>query len=47
MEIDGPGGNPWGQNAHAADADAADDEGAESAPKLSPRARHNSNLLAF
>jgi len=33
LEIDGPVGNPWGQKAHA---DAADEEGAESAPKLSP-----------
>jgi len=41
LEIEGHLGNQWGQNAHALPADAAaDDEGAESALKRSPRARH-------
>ena len=44
LEIDGPVGGRWGQNA----ADPADDEMAESPPFLSPRARHLlKSALAF
>ena len=44
LEIDGPVGGRWGQNA----ADPADDEKAESPPFLSPRARHLlKSALAF
>ena len=44
LEIDGPVGGRWGQNA----ADPADDEMAESPPFLSPCARHLlKSALAF